>query len=96
MKSPKNCHTLMTGDNEISPQVIEKKSEKKRSGEKVSRKRGRNAKTETWGLRHDRDMNQTIKAYQRKLKRKNNWTIIAILTLFLTLYFNFILKIKCI
>lgn len=47
MKSPKNCHTLMTGDNEISPQVIEKKTEKKRSGEKVSRKRGRNAKTET-------------------------------------------------
>ena len=47
MKSPKNYHTLMTGDNEISPKLIEKKTEKKRSGEKVSRKRGRNAKTET-------------------------------------------------
>lgn len=34
MKSPKNYHTLMTGDNEISPQVIEKKKPKKKEAEK--------------------------------------------------------------
>lgn len=34
MKSPKNYHTLMTGDNEISPQVIEKKPKKKEAEKK--------------------------------------------------------------
>ena len=39
MKSPKNCHTLMTGDNEISPQVIEKKPEKKKKRRKSESKK---------------------------------------------------------